>query len=148
MFSNRVQPSELSPGDHVCVRRMGMVYSHHGIYSGEGRVIHYTDVEGLLNKRFSKIVETPLEDFLGSGVLRRRKYLMSDDTNKILERARAAMHQQSYHLVFNNCEHFATWCTTGRKQSQQVLRATVAVVSAVTVVAGAMLSRGGRRPGI
>ena len=28
--------------------------------------------------------------------------------------------EQNYNLLFNNCEHFATWCKTGRHRSGQV----------------------------
>ena len=28
--------------------------------------------------------------------------------------------EQNYNLLFNNCEHFATWCKTGRHHSAQV----------------------------
>jgi hypothetical protein len=28
--------------------------------------------------------------------------------------------EQRYNLLFNNCEHFASWCKTGRHQSGQV----------------------------
>ena len=28
--------------------------------------------------------------------------------------------EQNYNLLFNNCEHFATWCKTGRHRSVQV----------------------------
>ena len=28
--------------------------------------------------------------------------------------------EQNYNLLFNNCEHFATWCKTGRHSSGQV----------------------------
>jgi hypothetical protein len=28
--------------------------------------------------------------------------------------------EQDYNLLFNNCEHFATWCKTGRHRSGQI----------------------------
>lgn len=149
MSSNRIHPDKLEPGDHLCVRRYGMVYSHHGIYSGDRKVIHYTDIQGLMNKRVSRVVETSLEEFLGSGILRRRKHVNSAHPDTILERARAGLNEAAYHLVFNNCEHFATWCATGRKKSPQVRRAVTAVAfaaSTFTLAAGAVLSRVGRRP--
>ncbi len=31
---------DLNHGDHIYVRRKGMLYSHHGIYDGERAVIH------------------------------------------------------------------------------------------------------------
>jgi hypothetical protein len=32
----------------------------------------------------------------------------------------ARLGEQRYNLVFNNCEHFAIWCKTGRHRSTQV----------------------------
>ncbi len=31
-------------------------------------------------------------------------------TQVIIERALSQLGQKGFHLVFNNCEHFATWC--------------------------------------
>ena len=30
------------------------------------------------------------------------------------------MGRHDYNVLFNNCEHFAVWCKTGLKESQQV----------------------------
>ncbi|MBM5793672.1 MAG: NC domain protein, partial [Cyanobacteria bacterium K_DeepCast_0m_m1_088] len=37
-----------------------------------------------------------------------------------LQRAQSRLGEQSYNLLFNNCEHFAHWCKTGRHRSAQV----------------------------
>ena len=37
-----------------------------------------------------------------------------------LRRAMSRLGEQNYNLLFNNCEHFATWCKTGRHRSEQV----------------------------
>ena len=52
-----------------------------------------------------------------------------------------------YNLVFNNCEHFATYCATGKKSSGQV-QGTVAAgvigagigVGILAVLGGALIS--------
>jgi hypothetical protein len=37
-----------------------------------------------------------------------------------VRRAMSRLGEQNYNLLFNNCEHFATWCKTGRHRSVQV----------------------------
>jgi len=37
-----------------------------------------------------------------------------------LRRAMSRLGEQNYNLLFNNCEHFAHWCKTGRHRSEQV----------------------------
>ncbi len=41
-------------------------------------------------------------------------------TEETLQRARGRLGEQNYNLLFNNCEHFAYWCKTGRHRSNQV----------------------------
>ena len=38
---------------------------------------------------------------------------------EVLSRARSRLSQANYNFLFNNCEHFATWCFTGTEHSQQ-----------------------------
>ncbi|KAL8468616.1 hypothetical protein ACS0TY_031710 [Phlomoides rotata] len=40
--SQRVERSDLEAGDHIYTYRVGFTYSHHGIYVGEHRVVHFT----------------------------------------------------------------------------------------------------------
>lgn len=40
-----------------------------------------------------------------------------------------------YNLVFNNCEHFASFCATGEKKSGQVKKAVIAGAVGVGVAA-------------
>jgi hypothetical protein len=37
-----------------------------------------------------------------------------------VHRALGRLGEQRYNLIFNNCEHFAHWCKTGRHRSAQV----------------------------
>ncbi len=38
----------------------------------------------------------------------------------ILDKARRALNQEGYNLVYSNCEHFATECRYGQANSDQV----------------------------
>ena len=40
--------------------------------------------------------------------------------NEIVSRARSKLREDRYSLLFNNCEHFAIWCATNVKESQQI----------------------------
>lgn len=140
----------MSRADHIYVRRRGG-YTHHGIDAGDGTVIHFTGEPGQ-QKINACIARTPLDDFLDGGELKVRRYGKRDDADATMARAESAVGDSGYHLVVNNCEHFATWCCTGRKASEQVrgvgsltahgavatstVGASSAVVGAVGVTAG------------
>lgn len=122
-------------GDHVYVRRRG--YTHHGVEVDEGLVIHFTGTPG--NKRGAMIRRTSLDEFIGRGKLRYRRYGHQLGPDLVVERAESKLGQSGYRLFSNNCEHFATWCVHDRTSSAQVngARATGAVVSATAAGAAA-----------
>ncbi len=42
------------------------------------------------------------------------------EPDAVVARAESRLGRRDFHLVFNNCEHFATWCKTGIADSEQV----------------------------
>ncbi|XP_028769007.1 uncharacterized protein LOC114726570 [Neltuma alba] len=42
VLSNKIHWQELKPGDHIYSWRQAYIYAHHGIYIGDGMVIHFT----------------------------------------------------------------------------------------------------------
>ncbi|KAG4935089.1 hypothetical protein AAZX31_18G047200 [Glycine max] len=42
VLSNKIDREQLKPGDHIYSWRQAYIYAHHGIYVGEGMVIHFT----------------------------------------------------------------------------------------------------------
>ncbi|KAL2333154.1 hypothetical protein Fmac_014367 [Flemingia macrophylla] len=42
VFSNRIDRKQLKPGDHIYSWRQAYIIAHHGIYVGDGMVIHFT----------------------------------------------------------------------------------------------------------
>ncbi|KAK6127546.1 hypothetical protein DH2020_038704 [Rehmannia glutinosa] len=42
VLSNKIGRDELKPGDHIYSWRHSYLYAHHGIYVGDGNVIHFT----------------------------------------------------------------------------------------------------------
>ncbi|KAK6142685.1 hypothetical protein DH2020_023033 [Rehmannia glutinosa] len=45
LLTNRVERNEIKPGDHIYTYRAVFAYSHHGIFVGGGKVVHFTRVE-------------------------------------------------------------------------------------------------------
>jgi hypothetical protein len=136
-------------GDHIKVRRLGMVYAHHGIDMGDGSVIHFTD----RNKsklpddgQWPRIVRTSMGDFLDGGELipvlhKPKKSLSVMETTRL---AQQAMHEpRKYSLIFSNCEHFANYCKTGKAKSSQVKKALSLTAPVLMVLAGIFIK--GRR---
>lgn len=117
----QVSECDLMPGDHISARRRGGFYTHQGIYMGEGKVIHYT---GSRKEKVDAVVtETALIRFSKGRSLRRRNYPKRLDPSQTIALAGNQLSEGSYSMLWNNCEHFATYCATGEKKSRQVKRA-------------------------
>ena len=129
----------MARGDHIFVRRP-LLYTHHGIDCGDGTVIHYTGELG--SKTDAAVRRSLLADFVaGAEEVRIQEYEQCDPAGAVVERAESRLDERDYSLVFNNCEHFAYWCKTGKKRSRQVAYAAkVAAGLAVAVVGGAAVA--------
>lgn len=142
-FTNeRVESEILRPGDHICCRRYGLVYAHHGIYLGGDQVVHYSDSAGIGRKAGACVGVSTLSEFLRGDPLRRVKYSDAHSGEQALLRAEKLLEAGGYSVIWNNCEHFATFCVTGRRRSVQVLRALTIAASAVAAVALMGVKRG------
>lgn len=93
-------------GDHIYVQRIG--YTHHGIYIGHGRVIHYLN---------DGVQENSLEVFADDRKIQQGKSNSKYSKSEIANRAKGCIDQNNYNLLWNNCEQFAIWCRTGSKVS-------------------------------
>ncbi len=128
-------------GDHIYVRRG--VYTHHGIDAGDGTVIHFAGKPGF-GMHDAAVTRSSLPDFLQGGALHVRSYAGAHSPEEIVMRAASRLGETGYDLFRNNCEHFATWCCTGRGASGQVrtdVTASVVTVAAVGVLAGTVWLR-------
>jgi hypothetical protein len=64
---------------------------------------------------------SPLIEFLADHPYKVREYKTRTYSGEdSVERARARIGEDLYHPVLNNCEHFVTWCITGKPRSTQV----------------------------
>ena len=97
-------------GSHLKTDRV--LYQHHGVYIGEGLVIHYA---------FDGITVDTVERFSSGGPIELVPHPGSPYTGEeIRGRAFSRLGEDEYDLVANNCEHFANWCCTGETVSEQV----------------------------
>lgn len=115
-------------GDHLVSPRTG--YDHHGLYIGNGEVIHYSGFAEVFDKGAIEI--TSLAEFeQGNGSKVKRHYVYIYDSDERIERAVSKLGEDSYNLFSNNCEHFVNWCFNGFKTSSQVnnAAATTAVLT-------------------
>ena len=104
----------MGAADHLQVPRRHGLFTHHGIELGDGTVAHY--LEG------REILRSPLLEFSRGQPLAVVSYPEGrcSPNGVTLRRAMGRIGEQRYNLLFNNCEHFAHWCKTGRHRSAQV----------------------------
>ena len=115
----RLLPEGQEPalGAHVVTPRFG--FSHHGIYVGNGNVVHY----GAL---IYDIVRKPVEEVsLECFAQKRPVFVVEHDETTVcadeaIRRARSRLGEGSYRLLTNNCEHFCEWALHGEARSFQV----------------------------
>lgn len=104
-------------GAHVVTPRFG--FSHHGIYVGNGCVVHY----GAL---IYDIIRKPVEEVsLECFAQKRPVFVVEHDettacAEEVIRRARSRLGEGSYRLLTNNCEHFCEWALHGEARSFQV----------------------------
>lgn len=113
----------MEKGDHLVSSRIG--YTHHGLYIGCGKVIHYSGFSSAFDKGSIEI--TTLNKFeQGNGSRVKYHVFPLYNADKRVERAYSKLGEDSYNLIFNNCEHFVSWCFDGVKNSSQVDNVTMA----------------------
>ena len=102
-----IKNADMNLGDHIYVQRLG--YTHHGIYIGDGQVVHYLR---------ASVSKTSVEYFADGATI----YIMKENlspvrflSTEIAERALLRLNENKYNLIFNNCESFAKWCRNGSK---------------------------------
>lgn len=132
----------MARGEHIFIDHH--VFTHHGIDCGDGTVIHHTG--GLLQKFDAVIARTSLDTFASGKQIFVQGYSSSHASPDIVvQRAESRLGKANYDLFKNNCEHFATWCKTGKKRSEQVenpigvIKYNSLVVVDTTVVLGTVL---------
>jgi len=120
--SEMVRTVEEPPlGAHLSTPRT--IYTHHGLYIGNGEVIHYSGLaDGLSSGPVEKV---DLTDFQYSGGVKKGYKIISHPNasfapQKIIDNAFKRLNEKDYGLITNNCEHFVHDCIYGQNKSQQV----------------------------
>jgi hypothetical protein len=125
----RGSENALARGDHFFVWRFhrGVPFQHHAIDMGDGTAVHFSDgSDGVAGPGRAaaafEIQQTVISKITRGGrdtmhVVDHREPL---DANQIVQRAASQVGRRGYHLLFDNCEHFACWCVRGREESRQV----------------------------
>jgi hypothetical protein len=106
-------------GAHLITPRRG--YTHHGIYSGHGSVLHYAGLARAA--RSGPVEEVALKHFAnGRPVHIECRNAPTLSEKDIVARARSRVGEKRYRLLTNNCEHFSEWSRYGISRSHQVER--------------------------
>lgn len=103
----------MAKGDQIKVRRGA--YEHHGTDMGDGTVIHYTGK--ILSSENAEVKRTSMSEFLDGGELVFVE--KSDNPEASVRKAEKKLGEKDYNLFTNNCEHMASECTTGKRESKQ-----------------------------
>ncbi len=102
---------------HVVTSRRG--YTHHGIYVGDGTVVHYAGLSR--GWRPGPVEEISLAEFArGRPVQVRPSINIRFDRSDVVARARSRLGEREYRVLSNNCEHFCEWCECGESRSRQI----------------------------
>lgn len=136
----------MARGDRLAVERtiLGSTvgYMHHGIDVGDGTVVHARPDDFRNPFAGGRVVRTSLEDFAAGRPVRTVVDPPAQfDADAIVNRALAAVGREGYSPVIDNCEHFATWCATGRRASRQVDLLMARATGLVARAAAAMSAR-------
>jgi hypothetical protein len=104
-------------GAHILTPRRG--YTHHGIYVGRGRVVHYGGLSRGLHR--GPVEEVPLSQFArGRPIWIRPGDATAVSPEEVVRRACLRIGENRYRILTNNCEHFCEWCVSGAPRSYQV----------------------------
>ena len=111
--------AELPLGCWLVTPRRG--YTHHGIYVGDGQVVHYSGLSRAWRR--GPVEVASLSEFSMGRVL----WMKWTPTPRYIGRAAAQralsrVGEDRYRVMTNNCEHFCAWCLDGESRSRQIER--------------------------
>lgn len=106
-------------GDHLQIWRS--TFWHHAVDLGYGFVVHFAGPAK--EKASARVRYDTFEAFIGDGspdAVVVREYGERLEREETVRRAEAMVGAADYNLFTNNCEHLASWCVTGERESRQV----------------------------
>jgi hypothetical protein len=120
-------------GSHLLTPRTA--YTHHGIYVGDGKVVHYSGLADGMNS--GQVEEVSLAAFsAGKGYSIKIHEDPKFSGDEIASRARSRIGENLYCVFSNNCEHFCEWCINNDHDSTQVTNGTAIACPTGATAAG------------
>lgn len=111
------------PGDMI---RVGLgALSHFGIFVSSDEVIQFGLPPTLRREAKNgeiRVLASDLETFLAGGTLEVARADGKEDFRspaEVISEARRRLGEGGYHILYNNCEHFASECLTGKRTCRQ-----------------------------
>ncbi|XP_031270570.1 uncharacterized protein LOC116128964 [Pistacia vera] len=151
----------LQPGDQIASNRFVFVYHHHGIYVGDGMVIHFLQPAKKSNSSspcqkcghtpslHGGIVKTCLDCFLDGHSLYIINPTDCKPPDEVVKTATEFFQGirtfDEYNFAFNNCQDFASFCKIGIKSSEErnkVVKTLLVGTKEVTKVSATMVGIG------
>lgn len=114
----RVTVDQCRPADHLYRDGAGLgslIYTHHAIYIGNGKVLHYAHIDD----DYICIHEVLFEEFAEGHPVYRMSGVESPlrySREEAVQRALSRKWESEYNLAVNNCENFVRWCRNGRPE--------------------------------
>lgn len=113
-------------GDMIRVKS-GTIY-HYGIYVSDAEVIQFglaPAARPALKDSEVEVLATDIDTFLGGQFLEvaefdRKERKANRAPDEVVSVARDRLGERGYHILYNNCEHFAHECVSGKHYSEQV----------------------------
>ena len=107
--------------------RAGSIH-HYGVYVSDGEVIQFGFAPNLRAGQKDAdvtVLSTSLADFQNgeaseTAVFTPEEAAAHPTPAETITTARNRMGERGYHILYNNCEHFAYECVTGKHYSEQV----------------------------
>ena len=101
---------------------------HYGVYVSPEEVIQFglaPNARPELKDSDIEVLSTDIDTFLQNQFLEvaefdRKEKKTHPTPDEVIAKARARMGERGYHILYNNCEHFAYECVTGKHYSEQV----------------------------
>ena len=116
---------KLESGDHIRVKRP--YYYHHGVYVGDGMVIHFTGEENDSISEPEKVIvrKTTIEFFANGTIVEKAKPNFLEkrhlkNRKLVVEEAEKAIGEGGYDFLHNNCEDFANRVCYDKKLTSQI----------------------------
>lgn len=113
-YEQDIENDKLELADHLFRNgdgEMGLYYTHHAIYIGDGKVIHYADADNGIYVHVSS-----LQEFANGYPVKRfteQRSPLLFTREEAVRRAKSRLGENRYHLAINNCENFVRWCRAG-----------------------------------